>query len=234
MPNPRIDSDLECRLLPAGELRVVKKDEKDVIEGQSSVFGQYSEDLGGWVEIIEPGFFNGVLSGDTRALFNHDPNYVLGRTTNQTLELTQDDTGLNSRIYPPDTQWARDLLITLRRGDVNQQSFSFRLKRLSNGDEMDGDEWYILGDKIVRRLKKDGCKELYDVSPVTYPAYPQTSASADVRSRFEDFRTKNVLPDPRTAQPGGALVPDLEPLATTRQQGLLAYQRHRTDLAERS
>lgn len=230
---PPKTNEIERRLLPAGELRVATKDEKDVIEGQSSVFGQFSEDLGGWTEIIEQGFFDDVLAGDTRALFNHNADYVLGRTTNQTLELSQDAKGLNDRIYPPDTQWARDLLISLRRGDITQQSFSFRLKRLANGDGMDGDEWIVEGDKIIRRLLKGGCKELYDVSPVTFPAYPQTSVSADTRSRFEEFRTKSN-PDPSMAAPGGAVVPEPVPDVMAVQQELQANRRRHLELAEKS
>lgn len=223
---------IERRILPAAHLRAAKKDEKDVIEGQSAVFGQYSEDLGGFVEIIEPGFFDGTLEGDTRALFNHDSNYVLGRTTAGTLELEQDDAGLNCRIYPPETTWARDLLISIRRGDITQQSFGFMVKRLERGDEMDGDEWYVLGDKIVHRLKKGGCRELFDVSPVTYPAYPQTNVAADTRSRFETFRKSN--PEPQDELPGGS--PSAEPQAdeAAQQQALRASRQRRMDLAEKS
>lgn len=233
---PKIDlpatPEIERRILPASELRAAKKDEKDVIEGQSAVFGQYSEDLGGFVEIIEPGFFDGVLEGDTRALFNHDSNYVLGRTTAGTLELAQDETGLNSRIFPPETTWARDLLISIRRGDITQQSFGFAVKRLERGDEVDGDEWYVLGDKIVRRLKKGGCRELFDVSPVTYPAYPQTNVAADTRSRFEAFR--KTIPDPQKALPGGSPPADPQAEGAAQQQALRASRQRRMELAEKS
>lgn len=221
--------DYERRVLPAGELRVTQDDNRPpVIEGYSSVFNQYSEDLGGWIEIIEPGFFDDVMEGDTRALWNHDPNYVLGRTISDTLELEQDGNGLHSRVIPPDTTWARDLLVSIRRGDINQQSFGFRVKSLAAGDPEDGDEWYVMGDKVVRRLKKKGCKELYDISPVTFPAYPQTDVSA-TRSRFEEFR--KTIPAPQPETPGGASDPGTQAEAPGPQvrHGL---RRKRMELAE--
>ena len=184
---------IERRTVRAKELRASTKDDKHVLEGLASVFGEYSEDLGGWVEIIEPGFFDEVMDDDVRSLLNHDPNYVLGRTKSGTLEIEQRDDGLFQRTYPPvqdpdATQWAKDLMVSVRRGDINQMSFGFIVKSTYRGDPVDGDEWYVLGDKIVRRLKKGGAKELLDVSVVTYPAYPQTSVSANTRSRFEEFR----------------------------------------------
>jgi HK97 family phage prohead protease len=149
------------------------------IEGYAAVFNEYSEQLGGpygFVEIIEPGFFDSVLADDVRALWQHDPNYVLGRVKNNTLTIAQDETGLTFRAQPPVTPpdaatWAQDALIAIRRGDVDQVSFTFEVK---DG----GDEWYMLGDKVVRRLKAGGCARLYDVSPVTFAAYPRTSVQA--------------------------------------------------------
>lgn len=184
---------IERRTVQAKELRATTKDDKPVLEGYASVFNEYSEDLGGFVEIIEPGFFDEVLGNDVRSLLNHDPNYVLGRTTSKTLEIAQDDTGLFQRTYPPvqepeATQWAKDLMVSMRRGDINQMSFGFIVKSTYRGDPVDGDEWYVMGDQIIRRLKKGGAKELLDVSVVTYPAYPQTSVSANTRSRFEEFK----------------------------------------------
>lgn len=185
--------DVEVRTFVGGELRTATADERPVIEGYASVFDKYSEDLGGFVEIIEPGFFDEVLENDVRSLINHDPHYILGRTTNKTLELKQDSTGLFQRTYPPvtdpeSTQYAKDLMVSIRRGDITQQSFAFIVKRTYRGDAVDGDEWIVAGDMVIRKLKKGGCRELLDVSPVTYPAYVQTNVSADTRSRFEEFK----------------------------------------------
>lgn len=186
------DELIERRTVRVKELRAATKDDKPVLEGLASVFNEYSEDLGGFVEIIEPGFFDDVLDNDVRSLLNHDSNFVLGRTKSGTLEIEQTKEGLFQRTYPPVVepevaQWAKDLMVSIRRGDIDQMSFGFITKSTFRGDPVDGDEWSVLGDKVIRRLKKGGAKELLDVSVVTYPAYPQTSVSASTRSRFEEF-----------------------------------------------
>lgn len=192
----RPDLDIEFRTFAGQEMRAtMKPDGKPCIEGYATVFDQYSADLGGFVEIIEPGFFDDVLDNDVRSLLNHDPNFVLGRTANKTLEISQDQTGLYQCTYPPVVEpdvvrWAADLMISIKRGDITQQSFAFQLKRTYRGDAVDGDEWFVAGDLIVRRLLKGGCRALLDVSPVTYPAYPQTNVSANTRSQFNDFRAR--------------------------------------------
>lgn len=193
MDKLKVQPEIEHRTFKVSEFRAADKDGKPVLEGLASVFNQYSEDLGGFVEIIEPGFFDAVLGDDVRSLWNHNPDYVLGRTKSGTLEIEQREDGLFQRTYPPviepdAAQWAKDLLVSIRRGDVDQMSFGFIVKSTYRGDPEDGDEWYVLGDKIIRRLKKGGAKQLLDVSPVTYPAYPQTSVSASTRSRFEQFQ----------------------------------------------
>jgi HK97 family phage prohead protease len=218
---------IERRTFAVKELRAAQQDDKTVLEGLSAVFNEYSEDLGGFVEIIEPGFFDEVLDSDVRSLMNHDPNYVLGRTKSGTLEIEQRDEGLFQRTFPPVTepdaaQWAKDLMVSVRRGDINQMSFGFIVKSTYRGDLEDGDEWYVMGDKIVRRLKKGGAKELLDVSVVTYPAYPQTNVSANTRSRFTEFQ--------KSIQHGQA--PDTDGEAEERQEPLDILQR-RLELASK-
>lgn len=198
---------IERRAFKASELRAENVDGKPVIEGYAAVFGEYSADLGGFVEIIEPGFFDDVLGGDTRSLWNHDPTLILGRTIAGTLEISQDEKGLFQRTYPPvtlpeATSWALDAMVSIRRGDVTQQSFAFRVKSTWNGDPVDGDEWYTMGEVIVRRLLKGGCAELLDVSPVTYPAYPQTNVSVNARTRFEQFQESLHRQEPVKGEAG--------------------------------
>ena len=141
------------------------------IIGSAAVFNMRSENLGGFREIIKPGAFDGVLGDDVRALFNHDPNYILGRTASNTLRLSVDDTGLLYDIEAPDTQTVRDMILApLKRGDVTQSSFQFTVAR-------DGDYWYQDEEGIVVR-EVTRIARLFDVGPVTLPAYPDTNAAS--------------------------------------------------------
>jgi HK97 family phage prohead protease len=137
------------------------------IFGHAAVFNQWSEDLGGFREQIAPGAFTESIAGrdDVRALINHNPDLLLGRNLAGTLRLAEDARGLAIEIDPPDTQVARDLLVSMERGDITQMSFAF--------STLD-DSWETRGKQPHRTLLK---VRLFDVSPVTYPAYPQTDVS---------------------------------------------------------
>lgn len=151
--------------------------------GYAAVFGELSENLGGFREKIAPGAFAKSLGGDVRALFNHDPNLILGRTKAKTLALHEDQRGLMVEITPPDTQAARDVIESIRRGDVDQMSFGFRTKK-DDWEETDKGE-------IVRTLIE---VDIFDVSPVTFPAYPTTEIA--VRSLDAWKATKEPAPVP--------------------------------------
>lgn len=157
------------------------------LEGTAAVYDKPAEIHtwgGSFIEVIERGFFDDVWNDDVRALFNHDSNYVLGRTKSGTLELKDNEDGLGVIIHPPDTQMGRDTVTSIQRGDVDQMSFAFSVKR-------GWDEWKENDEGVmVRTLKKGACKELFDVSPVTYPAYPQTSIA--VRSALERFEAERA------------------------------------------
>lgn len=142
------------------------------IQGTAIVYDRESEVLGGWfVEVIRPGAVADALrKSDVRCLFNHDPNLLLGRTASGTLTLKDTRTALEYDCEAPDTQVAADLLVLLDRGDVSQSSFAFTIAE---------DRWTFSKDPDVptfREILK--IDELFDVSPVTYPAYPQTEAYA--------------------------------------------------------
>lgn len=184
-------SQMERRTVELTELRVLEANTEEgenkaipIIEGHAAVFNQWSEEIGGifsFKEKVLPGAFSETIqTDDIRALFNHDPNYVLGRNKAGTLELKETQKGLLVRITPPDTQWARDLTVSIDRGDISQMSFGFLVieDRWGHEDGMD-----------VRELQK---VKLFDVSPVTFPAYPQTSVG--VRSADEVYEArKNQL-----------------------------------------
>lgn len=159
----------EYRNFPVEELRIEQRAEGvRTLIGYAAVFDSWSEDVGGFREAIRPGAFSKTLSdgADVRALFNHDPNFVLGRTTSNTLRLSEDGRGLRIENDLPDTQSVRDYVISpIERGDINQMSFGFRAVKDKWGNAEDG-------DFIQRELFE---VKLYDVSPVTFPAYPQTS-----------------------------------------------------------
>lgn len=151
--------DVEYRAFPAG----IQMGDDARIVGYAAVFNTYSEPLGSFREIIRPGAFRNALEADVRALWNHDPNYVLGRTKNGTLKLAEDERGLAVEIEPPGTTWAHDALESIRRGDVDQMSFGFRAVR---------ERWLADRGGQVRELLE---VELFDVSPVTFPAYQETT-----------------------------------------------------------
>jgi uncharacterized protein len=150
----------------AGGRVVTRSSGKPGIKGYAAVFNRLSEDLGGFRETILPGAFRDCLATkpDVRCLFNHNPNLVLGRTRAGTLTLAEDDIGLRFDCDLPDTQTARDLRASIQRGDVDQCSFGFYVK---------SQKWArSAGEDLVRELH---AVDLFDVSAVTYPAYPQTS-----------------------------------------------------------
>lgn len=164
-------------------LEIERRDEHDeapVLIGHAAVFNSRSEDLGGFVEVIEPGAFSRSLDSDIRALFNHDTNFVLGRTTSQTLTLREDGKGLRVEIMPPNNALMRDLVIApIERGDISQMSFGFRVR--AGGSRFEEEE-----DGTIVRFLND--LELFEVSPVTFPAYPATDVAV---REFRDFVKAN-------------------------------------------
>lgn len=157
------------------EVRASEEGSKTIV-GYAAKFGVRSQDLGGFVEQIDPRFFDGVLKDDVRGLINHDMNLILGRTASGTVKLSVDEFGLRYDIIPPNTSYANDLIVSMERGDINQSSFAFSVDYENNGDSWEYDE---ANDIYVRTLL--ACKRLYDVSPVTYPAYEQTESIVSQR-----------------------------------------------------
>ena len=174
MPTPNLP-ECETRF---GTIELRSDDGEHRISGYAATFNTLSENLGGFREQIRAGAFDDVLIDDVRALFNHDPSMILGRTKAGTLHLDSDNTGLRYTIDPPDTQYARDLHKSIERADVTQSSFAFQIEDDDWNEDDDG--------RIIRTIKK--VKRLFDISPVTYPAYPDTSVAARSLSQFQDVR----------------------------------------------
>lgn len=169
-----IERRIQCK-----EVRLDEGAGAPVIRGYAAVFGQLSDDLGGFREQLSAGAFGDAIgNSDVRALINHDPNLVLGRNKSGTLTMREDSVGLQVEITPPDTQAARDLMELMKRGDVSQMSFAFTVGREDQAWTRDGAGPWIRTIKRVSRL--------YDVSVVTYPAYPQTSAAARALEELQE------------------------------------------------
>jgi HK97 family phage prohead protease len=185
-------------------------DKKRTVRGYAAKFGVRSENLGGknwqFYETIQRGAFDDVLENDVRALFNHDANLILARSKGGkgTLRFGVDDIGLWYEFEAPATRAGDDLLVSLERGDVDQSSFAFTVER-------DGQVWTERTENEVtvaeRMIKK--VKRLFDVSPVTYPAYADTSvaarslqetkaseqAAADAEKQAAEQRSENAEPN---------------------------------------
>lgn len=185
MPKPATGK-LERRMFTT-ELRADKADGQPTkLVGWCAVFNTPA-DLGYFTEVIKPGAFKRTLQegADVRALFNHDPNFVLGRTKDGgksgTLTLAEDNTGLKFEIDMPDTQAARDLMTLVDRGDVDQCSFAFTVREQNWNAQTDAD-----GNTTEIRELIDLDLDNGDCSVVVYPAYPTTSVEARSRFLFPD------------------------------------------------
>ena len=161
------------------ETRIDNKKGKDVVVGHAAVFNKLSEDLGGFREKIMPNAFDDVLKDDVRAYFNHDPNFLLGRVSAGTLRLSVDQKGLKYELDIPNTTAGRDLKENLKNGNITQSSFAFTLG--SGGDSWERNEEGV-DVRIINKVNR-----LYDVSPVSLPAYPDANNLAlAVRSNYID------------------------------------------------
>ena len=150
---------------------------KPLIVGYAAVFhrdgdaGTEYQLFPGLVERIAPTAFTRSVvedQDDIRALINHDDGCILGRTSAGTCKVTVDARGLRYEIDPPDTQYARDVMVSIARGDISGSSFGFNARK----DSIQPGEDYDI------RLLED--VKLFDVGPVVSPAY--TAASTGIRS----------------------------------------------------
>ena len=145
------------------------------IIGYTAVFGvdtEINSFYGGFKERIQKGAFRRAIreGQNVRALRNHDPDNLLGTTASKTVRLKEDDTGLFIEVDPPNTTVGRDTVESVRRGDLSGMSFAFivRKEKWVNGENGSPDM------RIIQDV------DLFDVGPVTYPVYSQTTT--DLRS----------------------------------------------------
>lgn len=168
MKKKLVPDSVERRLCDLTGISVRAADGKRTLAGHAAVFDKLSVKMFGFREVIRKGtFVESLAQDDIRALWNHDTNIVLGRNKAGTLRLAEDDKGLGVEIDLPDTQAGRDAQISIERGDVTQMSFAFRTKT-------GGDKWFEEDGEDRRELT---AAQLFEVSPVTFPAYPDTDVS---------------------------------------------------------
>ncbi len=175
----------EVRILSDGaEIRAAEEDGKKFIEGYAVMFNSLSVDLGGFRERFTPTAFNSILrtKPDVVALFNHDYNFILGRTSAGTLEVRADFKGLLYKISPPASR--ADVLEAIDRGDVRGSSFGFTVTKKG------GDFWTEEGGVLIREVRN--VAKLIDVSPVVNPAYPDTSVA---RRSLSDATVRKIADD---------------------------------------
>ncbi len=167
----------ELRFFPMSEIRIAMEGEKPILRGHAAVFNLPSvilraENGEQFREIISPGAFRSALMRcDYRSMFNHNPDKILGRRSAGTMIASEDASGVPYEVNLPDTTYARDLQVSMSRGDVKECSFGFSVRE-------GGDSWQKDNTGMwVRTIMEDGIEEIYDLSPVVFPAYPDTSCA---------------------------------------------------------
>ena len=159
---------LERRVLTVEDIELrVSDGDAPQITGYAAKFNKWSADLGWFIERIKKGAFDDALkTSDVRALKNHDPNFPLGRTPDS-LKLEANSIGLRFEIDPPDTDTVKDTIKEIKHGILTGCSFAFTVVE---------DSWNYEAEPMERTIIKVG--QLFDVGPVTYPAYPDTTVAA--------------------------------------------------------
>lgn len=170
------------------ELRAIQEQGKPAkLVGYAAVYNSRSGPMmgGKLVEVILPGAFKASLAsgGDIRALVDHDPAKLLGRRSNGTLRLFDDPKGLRFEVDLPDTSYARDLMASVTRGDIQGCSFGFRL------NDPAGQGLRFEGGLAIRELKN---VELGEVSACSIPAYGATSVEVrcnpDLMAKIDEMQ----------------------------------------------
>ncbi len=220
----------ERRIRPAG-LRVERRSggeggDRRAIVGHAAVFDQWTVMYSGAYyearEVVRRGAFDRALRErqDVRALFNHDVNFILGRTKSGTLRLSVDSTGLRSEIAPPDTQTVNDLVVSpIERGDLDGMSFGFVARRADKSVITRSANSTVIdrgGDRITLRMEGDREIEerelldldLLDVSPVCDPQYTGTDLGLRAAAVDADFLARCRERDrPRESRGRDSLAP---------------------------
>lgn len=169
------------------ELRKVEG-QPNTLRGYAAVFDKESLDLGGFVEVIRKGAFARTLAGagDILALAQHDTSKPLARRSTGSLKIEEDETGLLVEIKLGDTTHAQDIRKDVESENIKGMSFGFSTRK---------DAWTLDRGAGIPDLRELLDVELYEVSPVTMPAYPDTSVALRSKPEAEPKRPANKPED---------------------------------------
>ncbi len=159
--------------------------ETNTLVGYGIVFNMRSENMGGFKEVILPSAVDRTIreGTDVRSYINHDPNRIIGRKNAGTLTMKKDSRGLRVEIHPPDTSYARDLIASVQRGDVNGMSFRFRALT---------DDWRMEDGMPLREVSD---MVFAEVGPVSEPAYPDTTFAKRSLDLFQESQLPGRGPE---------------------------------------
>ena len=150
------------------QFRVIEKDDRKILTGTPIVYNKNSEDMG-FIESIKPGASTEALKrSDPRLLYGHNSDTLLplARKSAGTLKIVEDKSGVHIEADPPDTQFARDMITSIERGDIQDMSFGFTIK---------DDKWETKDGRDHRTITE--FDEIFDFSFVAFPAYPDTTVA---------------------------------------------------------
>jgi HK97 family phage prohead protease len=182
MENKHLHTEGPERRTIAMPMEFREEGEEKYFEGTGILFG-VATDMGWYTEEVDQSAADDVLGDDVRGLFNHDANLVLGRTKSGTMTITKTGKNISYRIkYNPNDPDHVKAYEKVKRGDVSGSSFSFDVK---------DDEWSTRNGRDHRKIKR--LAALYDMGPVTFPAYDKTKVAA--RSKENFFKEQKIEND---------------------------------------
>jgi hypothetical protein len=180
----------ETRTMPVQlEIRADGKNEP-VLAGLAAVYNKRSQvigGMGGFTEIIEPGFFSGVMDQDVLATIEHNNERLVGRTKSGTLKISDSDEGLRTENKIPPTSDGNDLLTLVKRGDISGMSFKFRCA--DGGSKWESDS---TTGAVTRTLMAGGCEELADITYTCDPAYKDTAVAERSMTEFRSQKDAEI------------------------------------------
>lgn len=171
-PQNSVDNAVERRFAQAGlEIRNNEGGQTATLKGYALRFGSVY-DMGWFTEEVSPTALQNANMSDVRVLLNHDPNNILGRTAAGTARVGVDNVGMWYEVDLPDSPNGQNARVAVQRQDITQSSWGFSLRTDDTGRRT-GDKWEMRNGKEHRILTD--VATVFDASPVTYPANPDTT-----------------------------------------------------------